>query len=199
MHRLTVFLHGAAGRHAKRIRVDNKIKGQAQLTCSERNDLDEELGYLSQLQYSRQIQYHGSKSQKNSSRQQECHQHCAIASTFFTQVLSHQIRVECAVTTARQFSASAKGPHDGHSRAGQSDRQASQPGNQPAGHNGHGQTQSPWQQPNASLQSSPLKGAPPQQSRPVTAFAPGEPVCIVPLIGSGANSSCGLMQKPSFR
>ncbi len=188
MQRFTPFLHRAAGRHAKRIRAAGKTQGHEQLPCSDRTLSDLELGHLSQqLQPSRQAQHRGSHCQGLWSQQHGYHQ-CSAASMSLSQVLSRQIRSETAPASACHFSASAKGPREGHFRAGQPPRQASPPLQQPAGHSRGGQRQDPWQQTSASVQSRPSEGGPTHQSRPVTAFAPGEGLnswlLTTPLIGT---------------
>ena len=168
MHRFTPFLHRAAGKQAKRIRAAEKAQAQEQLPLSDHKLFDQELGQLSQQLLSGQDQHSGSFRQGLWSQQHGYH-HCSAASASLSRVLSGQFRSEHAPTAACHFSASTKGPREGHSP-----RQISQPLQQPAGHSRVRQPRDPWQQTRASVQPGPLEGGPPHQSRPVTAFAPGE-------------------------
>lgn len=195
MHRFTLLAHRAAGRHAKRTKAGKTTKGQEQLPCPVLNFLDQESGYLSQqLQLSRHNQHDGSIHKEHLPQQRECHQHCLTASLPSTHVLTFPIRSDHAPTPARHFSASAKGPGERQFRAEQPPRQALQPLQQPTGHISHRQLQQTWQQPSAYAQSGTVSAAMPQQSRPVSASAPGEPACRVSSMGLLGNPSCRMIQ-----
>ena len=195
MHRLTILAHRAAGRHAKRITAGETTKGQEQLPCLIQSFLDQESGYLSQqLHFSRHNQHHISICKEQLAQQRECHRHCLTASLPRARVLSCQIRSDHGPRPARHFSASAKGPRERRFRAEQPPRQALQPLQQPTRHISHRQLQQPWQQPGASAQSGTVSAAMPQQSRPVSASAPGEPACFVSLMGLLGDPSCSLIR-----
>ena len=199
MHRLSILVHRVAGRHAKRIRAAERTKGQEQLPCAVPNLLEQGLGYhTQQLQLNRHNQHDGSMYQEHLPQHRGCHQQCLTASLLLTRVLSRQIRPEHAPTPARHFSASAKGPQERQYRAEQPHRQAPQHLRQPAGHISHRQLQQPWQQPSASAQSGTVSAAAPQQSRPVSASAPGELPCRESSMGLLGHPSCRLIQKQAL-